>query len=296
MTQGATLVVGDTATFHNTTQVVPTGSVMFTLYSDNLCATPTGVSGPGVIVTASGVSSATFSTSFTAAATGTYYWQASYGGDLNNTGFTTGCGDANEQLGVSGPRQPANLHFGVDVTHWREPLGCADHGSGRNSGDRRRHAERTARRDGVGHDLVHRVLGRDLSDAGDQRRSPAREQRLGAEVGAGHVERRHVLLDGRIQRRRLQHAGLQRLWRRSRDRDRRRQRQRPTCSTTSSATPRPEEPASRCRRAADQPVQPQRLRTQDRCRGSRLQPGAQGGPEGCDAGHRIRTRTCCAGT
>src|SRR4029078_11644315 len=44
--------------------------------------------------------SASSSASFTANAAGTYYWKASYPGDGNNNGFTTSCGDANEQIFV----------------------------------------------------------------------------------------------------------------------------------------------------------------------------------------------------
>jgi len=31
-------------------------------------------------------------------AAGTYHWVASYAGDADNTGFTTGCSDGNEQI------------------------------------------------------------------------------------------------------------------------------------------------------------------------------------------------------
>ena len=91
---GTSATVGDTATFHG--GATPTGSVTFTLYSDNSCSTSTGVTGSGTI----GSGTATFSTSWTPAAAGTFYWKAVYGGDSNNNGFTTGCGDANEQLSV----------------------------------------------------------------------------------------------------------------------------------------------------------------------------------------------------
>ncbi len=102
---GTATSVGDTATFHNTTLVPPTGSVTFTLYSDNSCTLSTGVSGPGVIATSSGLSSASFSTTWTAPAIGDYFWRANYNGDANNNAFTTGCGDANELIAVS-PQSP----------------------------------------------------------------------------------------------------------------------------------------------------------------------------------------------
>ncbi len=98
---GAATVVSDSATFKETTTVPPTGSVGFTLYSNNTCTTPTGVSGSGVISTTAGVSAASFSVLWTAPAIGTYYWRATYAGDANNDGFTTGCGDTNETIMVN---------------------------------------------------------------------------------------------------------------------------------------------------------------------------------------------------
>ncbi len=95
-TVGQALTVGDTATFSGGDN--PSGSVSFTLYSDNKCtAAVSGVSGSGPISSGS----ATFSTSWTPPAAGTYYWVASYAGDVNNNGFTTGCGDANEQIVIA---------------------------------------------------------------------------------------------------------------------------------------------------------------------------------------------------
>ena len=101
-TVGTSMTVRDTATFTNTTSVAPTGSVTFTLYSNATCTTAVaGVSGSGTISTTAGVSSATYSTTWSAPATGTYYWIASYAGDSNNNAFTTTCGDANEQIIVT---------------------------------------------------------------------------------------------------------------------------------------------------------------------------------------------------
>jgi hypothetical protein len=103
-TAGVTNTFGDTATF-GSAAVAPTGSVTFTLYSNNTCTTAvSGMSGSGAI-TGSGPYTASFSKSWTPPATGTYYWQASYAGDSNNNQFTTGCTDANEQIVVS-PASP----------------------------------------------------------------------------------------------------------------------------------------------------------------------------------------------
>jgi hypothetical protein len=94
-TVGQALTVGDTATVFNGYN--PSGSVMFMLYSDAACTTAvSGVSGTGNI--SSGTAS--YSTSWTPSAPGTFYWLATYAGDANNIGFTTGCADANEQVTI----------------------------------------------------------------------------------------------------------------------------------------------------------------------------------------------------
>ena len=92
----------DTATFHGTTSVAPTGSVTFTLYTDTTCTTAvSGVSGSAPVNTVSGTSTASFSTTWTPTAAGTYSWLAHYPGDANYDAITTGCTDANEQIAVS---------------------------------------------------------------------------------------------------------------------------------------------------------------------------------------------------
>jgi len=107
VTVGTATTVGDTATFQNTTAVPPTGSVRFTLYTDNTCTTPAGVSGSGTITTdMSGVSSASFLTTWTAPTATTYYWVATYPGDQNNQDFTTDCPGANEIIVVK-PASPS---------------------------------------------------------------------------------------------------------------------------------------------------------------------------------------------
>ena len=105
---------GDTATFDDTA-VAPTGSVDFTLYSDNTCQTAvSGMSGSGAI-TGSGPYSATFSKSWTPPAAGTYYWVAHYAGDANNNAFTTGCTDANEQIVVAPHRDSLTLTKAINA-------------------------------------------------------------------------------------------------------------------------------------------------------------------------------------
>jgi hypothetical protein len=104
---GGSLTVSDTATF-SSDAASPNGSVSFTLYSNTTCTTAVpSVSGPGTIHTSGGVSSATFSTNWTPANPGVYYWIASYGGDSSNNGFTTACQAANESITVANVVKPS---------------------------------------------------------------------------------------------------------------------------------------------------------------------------------------------
>jgi hypothetical protein len=101
-TVGLAMTVADTATFSGAYN--PTGLVSFALYSNNTCTAATGVSGSGTI--SSGQASySTAPSTWTPPVAGTYYWIASYAGDTNNNGFTTGCGDADEQIVIS-PASP----------------------------------------------------------------------------------------------------------------------------------------------------------------------------------------------
>ena len=123
---GTATTVGDTATL--TDGYNPTGSVTFTLYLDASCQTAvSGVSGSGSITSGT----ASYSTSWTPGTIGTYYWIATYAGDDNNDGFTTGCGDANEQLTVV--KAPLTVTTSVhnashvDKTNLHVPLGSIMH-------------------------------------------------------------------------------------------------------------------------------------------------------------------------
>ncbi len=93
-TVGQALQVTDTATIN--AGVSPTGTVTFTLYSDNQCTVPVpGVSGSGTV---DSTGSASFTTTWTPGAAGTYYWIASYAGDTFNRPVSSLCSDANEQI------------------------------------------------------------------------------------------------------------------------------------------------------------------------------------------------------
>jgi hypothetical protein len=72
----------------------PTGSIVFTLYSNSACSTQ-------VFTSTNPISSGSATSgSYLAAAVGTYYWKAYYAGDSNNTGFTTACGTGQETVAV----------------------------------------------------------------------------------------------------------------------------------------------------------------------------------------------------
>ena len=72
----------------------PTGSIVFTLYSNSACTTQ--------VFTSSNALSGTSATSgsYTTSAAGTYYWKAYYAGDANNVSYTTSCGAGGETVGV----------------------------------------------------------------------------------------------------------------------------------------------------------------------------------------------------
>ncbi len=85
--------VSDQATL--TSSFNPTGSIVFTLYSNSACTT-------SVFTSTNAISSASATSgNFTTTAQGTFYWKAVYAGDANNTGFTTPCGTGQETVAVA---------------------------------------------------------------------------------------------------------------------------------------------------------------------------------------------------
>jgi hypothetical protein len=84
--------ISDTATISGLVSADGTGSITFTAYSDNTCATSVFSSTVGP-VTADGDYN---SGNFTPLSAGTYYWIASFSGDGNNDPATTLCGDPGE--------------------------------------------------------------------------------------------------------------------------------------------------------------------------------------------------------
>jgi hypothetical protein len=93
--------ISDTATLSGA--INATGTITFHLFSDAACTSgiTTGLS--PVTVNGNGNYN---SGNFTPTAVGTYYWTASYSGDLNNAPSSTACGDANESSVVT-KKQPA---------------------------------------------------------------------------------------------------------------------------------------------------------------------------------------------
>ncbi len=89
--------VTDAATLSGTYASIAGGTVTYTVYSDSGCSTPAG-SGGTVNVTDGSVPA---SSAVTLASTGTYYWQASYSGDVANTSSTSACGVGDEVETVS---------------------------------------------------------------------------------------------------------------------------------------------------------------------------------------------------
>ena len=117
---------GDAATVTGNGDVVPTGSVTFTLYAAD-CATVILGPSPSEPLSSNGSTpasaSASYATSWTPTATGTYYWVATYSGDSNYETMTDGCGDPSEQVkvgsampGITTSSSPAAATVGVSIT------------------------------------------------------------------------------------------------------------------------------------------------------------------------------------
>ncbi len=105
---GTTSSPTDTATLVGA--YLPTGTVTFTVYSDAGCTAVVHVSPP---IPISGFTAT--SDSFAPPSAGTYYWMATYSGDINNIGFSTSCGDSGEALTVN-PATPTEATVVTDST------------------------------------------------------------------------------------------------------------------------------------------------------------------------------------
>jgi len=97
--------VTDTSSLHGTNAQAATGTVTYTLYTNAACTT-VWVTDPDVVIATRGVLPP--SRLFTLSVTGTYYFQASYSGDADNTPSKSSCGQGGEVLTVtSTPTPPA---------------------------------------------------------------------------------------------------------------------------------------------------------------------------------------------
>ncbi len=86
--------VTDTATLSGTNASSASGTVTYTVYSDNTCAT--SVKSAGTVTVSGGVVPPSSSVALTSP--GTYYWQASYSGDSTNAPSTSTCGSEVETV------------------------------------------------------------------------------------------------------------------------------------------------------------------------------------------------------
>jgi hypothetical protein len=93
ITVPAGTVVTDAAELSGVDAGVATGTVTYTVYSNSACTTAVST-GAAETITPTGTLPA--SAQVTLTTPGTYYWKASYSGDLNNAGFTSPCGPSGE--------------------------------------------------------------------------------------------------------------------------------------------------------------------------------------------------------
>lgn len=101
--------VQDTATLGGLNATTATGTVSYNVYSDPACSKAVAAAGAGAL--SGGTAGA--STAVTLPP-GTYYWQASYGGDINNRPAASTCGG--EVLTVLAPTATSTAQTGGGVT------------------------------------------------------------------------------------------------------------------------------------------------------------------------------------
>src|SRR5438067_1664482 len=89
------------------------GNLTFTLYKDASCTQTEGVSGTGAIA---GGTSASYSTTHTFAAPGTYYRSEERRVGKENKARRTGCGDTNEQIEIGNAAPSATTQ--ASLTTW----------------------------------------------------------------------------------------------------------------------------------------------------------------------------------
>ncbi len=190
--------ISDSATLSG--GVAPTGTITFTVFGPNNAGC-TGAPAFTSMTTVSG--NGTYSSAaFTTTAAGTYRFVAAYSGDANNNAVTSACNAAGESVVVS-PASPAIVTTASAPTTVGNPISDSATLCRRRRPDRDDHLHRLRpeqRR-------VHGRAGLQLDDPGLRER----DLLLG---GVHHDRPRDLPLRGRLQRRRQQQRGDQRLQRR----------------------------------------------------------------------------------
>ncbi len=100
--------VTDSATLGGSNASIATGSVAYNVYSNSTCTTLAAAAGSGALSGASAAASSSVNLG-----PGTYYWQASYGGDANNKAISSECGS--EVLTVQAPTTTTTIQSGGGV-------------------------------------------------------------------------------------------------------------------------------------------------------------------------------------
>jgi hypothetical protein len=90
--------VTDSATLSGTNAATATGTVTYDVYSDSACTTAVSTGTPENITTPGTLPA---SSPFYATTPGTYYWQASYSGDSENSSSMSTCGSEIEAVGTA---------------------------------------------------------------------------------------------------------------------------------------------------------------------------------------------------
>jgi hypothetical protein len=121
--------VSDSAMLTGAGVSLATGSVAYSVYSDAACTKPAASAGSGEL--SNGVAAASAPVALPA---GTYYWQASYGGDVNNRAATSVCGSQVLNVKATTATGPTQSAGGVSGPSLTVPRGVADTDQARLSG------------------------------------------------------------------------------------------------------------------------------------------------------------------
>ncbi len=101
-------LVTDGATLGGANATTATGAVAYKVYSNSTCTQLVAAAGEGVLAGSSAAASSAVNL-----APGVYYWQATYGGDINNKAIASECGS--EVLTVEAPTTTTTIQSGGGV-------------------------------------------------------------------------------------------------------------------------------------------------------------------------------------